>query len=449
MAARERNGFGADAIRDMGLNNPWLSHAAEEYDALGGASAEGDSSGGSHFRASLHNGQMWLTLAIESGASQSLPSLRAKGQWWFAASNYHMKVVTLVKLFSTASAMSRIEMEQWVIGTGASGPQRSGTTTTRQASPAAAARQLEMRQQLSIHWSGPAPFQQTPVVQQRGLANFHVTGAPLVVRFEDLMGRPLLLADGEHDIIVAEADLQDNPATGQEIVQVAEARRAFNDRSWADADPTYRQAANLDFPGSVGTLKYYAGWIDKLVGLTSFNIPGAFAYTRREPGRLRLDHRRLQPDHPVELPLLIFTWKIPPAVAMGNTVVIKSAEATPLLAVKMCELIREAGFPAGTVNLISGFGKTAGSALVGHMDVDKVAFTGPTATGRAILQVSAASNLKRVTLELGGKSPNIVFADADLDRAAVWSAWGINMNFGQTCQAGTRLYVHEDVYDVF
>ncbi|CAK7202674.1 hypothetical protein SEUCBS139899_005400 [Sporothrix eucalyptigena] len=278
----------------------------------------------------------------------------------------------------------------------------------------------------------------------------------------------------------------ENPATGEEIVQVAEAReedvdvavkearRAFEDKAWADVDPvqrgelllrlaqlmerdkedlialemldtgkTYRQASNLDFPGSVGTLKYYAGWADKLVGLTSFNIPGAFAYTRREP--LGVCGQII----PWNFPLLMFTWKIAPAVVTGNTVVIKSAEATPLSALKMCELIKEAGFPAGTVNLISGFGKTAGNALASHMDVDKVAFTGSTATGRAILKASAASNLKKVTLELGGKSPNIIFADADLDKAAEWSAWGINMNFGQTCHAGTRLYVHADVYDAF
>lgn len=235
----------------------------------------------------------------------------------------------------------------------------------------------------------------------------------------------------------------ENPATGEEIVQVSEAReedvdvaviearRAFEDKSaWADIDPvqrgelllklaqlmerdkedlialemldtgkTYRQASTLDFPGSVGTLKYYAGWADKLVGLTSFNIPGTFAYTRREP--LGVCGQII----PWNFPLLMFTWKIAPAVVTGNTVVIKSAEATPLSALKMCELIREAGFPAGTVNLLSGFGKTAGNSLASHMDVDKVAFTGSTATGRAILKASATSNLKKVTLELGGKSP--------------------------------------------
>lgn len=145
----------------------------------------------------------------------------------------------------------------------------------------------------------------------------------------------------------------------------------------------------------------------------------------------------------------MFVWKISPAFATGNTVVIKSAETTPLSALKMCELIEKAGFPAGSINLISGYGKTAGAAIAQHMDVDKVAFTGSTATGRAILRAAANSNLKKVTLELGGKSPNIVFADADIDQAVDWSVWGIHMNHGQTCHAGTRIYVAEEVYDKF
>ncbi|GAM86255.1 hypothetical protein ANO11243_042670 [Dothideomycetidae sp. 11243] len=278
----------------------------------------------------------------------------------------------------------------------------------------------------------------------------------------------------------------EDPATGKELLQIQEgreedvniavkaARQAFENDAWAKSDPvwrgtllnkladlmerekdaiiaiemqdtgkTYKQASTLDFPGSVGTLRYYAGWADKVLGLTSFNIPNVFAYTRREPvgvcGQII----------PWNFPLLMFIWKIAPALATGNTVVMKSAEATPLSALKICELIKEAGFPAGTVNLISGFGKTAGNAIANHMDVDKLAFTGSTATGRAILKSSASSNLKKVTLELGGKSPNIVFADADIEKAVEWSMWGINMNFGQTCHAGTRIYVHDDIYDKF
>ena len=148
-------------------------------------------------------------------------------------------------------------------------------------------------------------------------------------------------------------------------------------------------------------------------------------------------------------PLLMFSWKIAPAFACGNTVVIKAAEATPLNALYMCQLIKEAGWPAGTINLINGYGKNAGAAIASHMNIDKVAFTGSTITGRNILKAAASSNLKKVTLELGGKSPNIVFPDADIKKAVEWSIWGINMNFGQTCHAGTRIYVHEDVYDEF
>ncbi|KAF2730298.1 aldehyde dehydrogenase [Polyplosphaeria fusca] len=276
-----------------------------------------------------------------------------------------------------------------------------------------------------------------------------------------------------------------SPATGQEVLQIEEGReedvneavsaaRAAFKSQWAKSDPvwrgallnrlaelmerdrediialemldtgkTYKQASTGDFPGAVGTLKYYAGWADKVVGLTSFNIPKTFAYTRREPigvcGQII----------PWNFPLLMFIWKIAPALATGNTVVIKSAEATPLGALKCCELIKEAGFPPGVINLVSGFGNTVGNAITNHMDVDKVAFTGSTATGRRILQASASSNLKKVTLELGGKGPNIIFPDVDMDKTVDWAAWGINMNAGQTCHAGTRIYVHDDVYDAF
>lgn len=210
-----------------------------------------------------------------------------------------------------------------------------------------------------------------------------------------------------------------------------------------DTGKTHQQASTLDVPASIGTLRYYAGWADKILGQSNFDIPKVFGYTKREPvgvcGQII----------PWNFPLLMFTWKIAPAFATGNAVVIKSAETTPLNALKMCELIQKAGFPAGSINLISGYGKTAGAAIAQHMDIDKVAFTGSTATGRAILRAAANSNLKKVTLELGGKSPNIIFADADIQQAVDWSVWGIHMNFGQTCHAGTRIYVHEDVYDEF
>ena len=278
----------------------------------------------------------------------------------------------------------------------------------------------------------------------------------------------------------------EDPSTRQELIRIQEgreedvdaavtiARRTFDDGSWAYSNPSYRakllndlaniieknaeeitalecadtgktlkQCSSLDVPGSIGTLRYYAGWADKVLGTTSFNVPGTFAYTRREPigvcGQII----------PWNFPLMMFIWKIAPALACGNTIVIKSAEATPLSALKACEYIQQAGFPQGVVNLISGYGKTVGNAIAHHMDIDKLAFTGSTATGRAILKASASSNLKKVTLELGGKSPNIVFPDADIEKAVEWSAWGINMNFGQTCHAGTRIYVHESVYEKF
>ncbi len=145
----------------------------------------------------------------------------------------------------------------------------------------------------------------------------------------------------------------------------------------------------------------------------------------------------------------MWAWKIGPSVACGNTVVLKSAEQTPLSALVAASLCKEAGFPAGVINIISGFGKTAGAALSAHMDVDKVAFTGSTVVGRQIMKAAAGSNLKKVTLELGGKSPNIVFDDANIDNAISWVNFGIFFNHGQCCCAGSRIYVQEGIYDKF
>lgn len=145
----------------------------------------------------------------------------------------------------------------------------------------------------------------------------------------------------------------------------------------------------------------------------------------------------------------MWSWKIAPAVACGNTVVLKTAEQTPLSALYAAKLIKEAGFPPGVVNIISGFGKVAGAAIASHMDIDKVAFTGSTGVGRTIMKAAAASNLKRVTLELGGKSPNIVFDDANIDNALSWVNFGIFLNHGQVCCAGSRIYVQEGIYDKF
>ena len=152
---------------------------------------------------------------------------------------------------------------------------------------------------------------------------------------------------------------------------------------------------------------------------------------------------------PWNFPLLMWAWKIGPAIAAGNCVVIKSAEQTPLTALYMAKLIKEAGFPPGVINVLSGFGKTAGAAIAAHMDIDKIAFTGSTLVGRQIMVAAARSNLKKVTLELGGKSPNIVFKDADIESAISWVNFGIFFNHGQTCSAGSRVFVQEDIYDEF
>lgn len=145
----------------------------------------------------------------------------------------------------------------------------------------------------------------------------------------------------------------------------------------------------------------------------------------------------------------MLSWKIGPALATGNTVVMKTAEQTPLSGLVLANFVKEAGFPPGVFNLLSGFGKVAGAAISSHMDIDKVAFTGSTLVGRSIMKAAASSNLKKVTLELGGKSPNIVFNDADIEQAISWVNFGIYFNHGQCCCAGTRIFVQEGIYDKF
>lgn len=201
--------------------------------------------------------------------------------------------------------------------------------------------------------------------------------------------------------------------------------------------------AKVDVGLSSGCLRYYGGWADKIHGKVIDTDPETFNYTRHEPvgvcGQII----------PWNFPLLMWSWKIGPALATGNTVVLKTAEQTPLSGLYAATLVEKAGIPAGVVNILSGFGKTAGAAIASHMDIDKVAFTGSTVTGRTILQAAAKSNLKKVTLELGGKSPNIVFNDANLDDAISWVNFGIFFNHGQCCCAGSRVYVQEGVYDQF
>ncbi|KAI9795396.1 MAG: aldehyde dehydrogenase (NAD(P)(+)) ald5 [Piccolia ochrophora] len=201
--------------------------------------------------------------------------------------------------------------------------------------------------------------------------------------------------------------------------------------------------AKVDVSMVAGTLRYYGGWADKIEGKTIDTSPDTFNYTRQEPIGVCAQ------IIPWNFPLLMWSWKIGPAIACGNTVVLKTAEQTPLSGLYAASLIKEAGFPPGVINVISGFGKIAGAALSAHMDVDKVAFTGSTVVGRQIMKAAASSNLKKVTLELGGKSPNIVFNDADIDNAISWVNFGIFFNHGQCCCAGSRIYVQEGIYDKF
>jgi len=201
--------------------------------------------------------------------------------------------------------------------------------------------------------------------------------------------------------------------------------------------------AKIDVSLSSGCLRYYGGWADKIHGKVIDTDPETFNYTIHEPvgvcGQII----------PWNFPLLMWAWKIGPAIATGNTVVLKTAEQTPLSGLYACTLVEKAGIPAGVINVLSGFGKTAGAAIASHMDIDKVAFTGSTVVGRTILQASAKSNLKKVTLELGGKSPNIVFNDANLEDAISWVNFGIFFNHGQCCCAGSRIYVQSGIYDKF
>ncbi len=276
-----------------------------------------------------------------------------------------------------------------------------------------------------------------------------------------------------------------NPATGEEICRVAEAdkedveravtvaRRAFNgpwrrmaaaergrllnklaDLIEAHADELamlesldngkpYKVALGADLPLTVACYRYYAGWADKIQGKTIPIAGNYFCYTRLEPVGV------VGQIIPWNFPLLMQAWKLGPALACGNTVVLKPAEQTPLTALRIGELLLEAGMPEGVVNILPGYGPTAGQAIARHRDVDKVAFTGSTEVGHLIMEAAAQTNLKRVTLELGGKSPNIVFADADMDAAIEGSHFALFFNQGQCCCAGSRLFVERKVYDEF
>jgi phenylacetaldehyde dehydrogenase len=205
-------------------------------------------------------------------------------------------------------------------------------------------------------------------------------------------------------------------------------------------------ARGADVPLAVDLLRYMAGWTTKIEGNTiPISVPytpGAryHAYTLREPVGVAAQ------IIPWNFPLLMAAWKLGPALAAGCTVILKPAEQTPLTALRLGELIQEAGFPEGVVNIVTGFGETAGAALAAHPDVDKVAFTGSTEVGKLIVH-AATGNLKKVTLELGGKSPNVIMKDADLETAIPGAASAIFFNHGQCCCAGSRLYVHKSHFD--
>ncbi|AMA73100.1 MULTISPECIES: aldehyde dehydrogenase family protein [Aneurinibacillus] len=275
-----------------------------------------------------------------------------------------------------------------------------------------------------------------------------------------------------------------NPATGERIASVYEAdkedvnraveaaERAFKG-SWSKVTPSergrmlwkladlieehaealaqletldngkpIREARAVDIPLSIDHFRYYAGWATKIAGEVIDNSVGRnmFTYTRREPVGV------VGQIIPWNFPLLMATWKLGAALATGNVVILKSAEQTPLSAIYLAKLIQEAGFPEGVVNIITGYGPTAGAAIVQHPRIRKVAFTGSTEVGKLIMQ-QAAGNLKRVSLELGGKSPNIIFPDADFSKAIPGALMGIFFNQGQVCCAGSRLFVHKKVFD--
>jgi aldehyde dehydrogenase (NAD+) len=210
-----------------------------------------------------------------------------------------------------------------------------------------------------------------------------------------------------------------------------------------DNGKPYAVAKAADIPLSIACYRYYAGWADKVQGRTIPISGNYFCYTKLEPVGV------VGQIIPWNFPLLMQAWKLAPALACGNTVVMKPAEQTPLTALRVAELICEAGFPEGVVNMLPGYGPTAGAAIANHMDVDKVAFTGSTEVGHLIMEAAAKTNLKRVTLELGGKSPNIVFADADMNQAVEGAHFALFFNQGQCCCAGSRVFVEEKAYDEF
>jgi aldehyde dehydrogenase (NAD+)/phenylacetaldehyde dehydrogenase len=274
-----------------------------------------------------------------------------------------------------------------------------------------------------------------------------------------------------------------NPATGEMLARVAEAeeedinraveaaRDAFDNGPWSrmgtaersrliykladlieenkqelaeleslDNGKPMRELIAADLPLTIEHFRYYAGWSTKIMGQTIPSQGNFFTYTRHEP--LGVVGQII----PWNFPLLMAAWKLGAALATGCTVVLKPAEQTPLSALYLAELIEEAGFPKGVVNIVPGYGETAGAPLVNHKKIDKIAFTGSTSVGKAIMR-QASETLKKVTLELGGKSPNIILPDADLTKALPGALNGIMFNQGQVCSAGSRLYIQKKQYE--
>ncbi|MDA0284048.1 MAG: aldehyde dehydrogenase family protein [Planctomycetota bacterium] len=298
--------------------------------------------------------------------------------------------------------------------------------------------------------------------------------------------RTKILIDGEWRNAVSGKTFQTmNPATEEVIAEVAEgdaadidlavkaARKAFESGPWATMDARDRgrlinrladliednfdelsaletldngkpisDARAADLPLVIDCLRYYAGWADKIHGDTIPIRGNYFCYTRREP--LGVCGQII----PWNFPMLMTAWKWGPALAAGCTIVMKPAEQTPLTCLRMGELALEAGIPRGVINIVPGYGPTAGAALVKHPDVDKIAFTGEHLTAQRIMS-DAAMTLKRLTFELGGKSPNVVFADSDLDAAVAGAEFGLFFNQGQCCCAGSRVFVEESIKEQF
>src|SRR5438874_3832573 len=300
--------------------------------------------------------------------------------------------------------------------------------------------------------------------------------APRAVKRRQVKDQPLLIGGKWLDSVSGKRFETLDPATGEGICQVAEgdkadvdlavkaARKAFEEGPWSkmsaaergrclykladlmeanmeelaalealDNGKPYRDAIAADLPLAIKCFRYYAGWTDKIHGKTIPIEGNYFCYTRHEPVGV------VGQIIPWNFPILMQAWKWGPALACGNTVILKPAEQTPLTALRVARLAQEVGFPDGVINVVPGYGPTAGAALASHMDVDKIAFTGETTTGKIVMTAAAQSNHKRVSLELGGKSPNVVFADADLDAAIEGAYFGLFFNQGQCCVAGRRL----------